>query len=351
MTALTSIYRKARGNWFLFRNASEMTPQGEAVSTIEIDIQQFCYARYFYSFVKFLDIEGHAVILRARPETVDLINRSQYANTVLSERLVALAKASIGGRWLIADQGGGITLEPYDFIPSEDPSVVDIPMAQHPAMYSHGYWNQQVIPSSPQASILFLGNSSSELYSRITTDGLFDVIDRVRLREVLHRLPACRAAKAGIKCGVQVPGIQMIDSVVSQVAMEDFRQVVSGFGFFLCAPGVFMPLCHNLVEAMSVGTVPIIQKAYADLMVPPLTDGLNAVVFNDEAQLLERVDKILQMPASRIGELREGVRDYYENHLTPRAVVGKVLAPGVRKIRMLAGDHSLRLLRRAVHHA
>jgi len=351
MSRLTSVYRKARGAWFLLRNNAELARQADASLAIDIDIRRYLYARYFYSFVKFLRLEGHSVALRARPETVHLINRSQYANAVLSERLVSIGEASSGGRWLIADQGGQINLEPFDFKPSGDPSVVDIPMAQHPAMYSNGYWNQQVIPSPPKATILFLGNSSLDLYSRISVDGLFDVIDRVKLREIMQQIRVNTVADTGTKFGAEGPAIQMLDSSVSQVAMEDFRQVVSGFGFFLCAPGVFMPLCHNLVEAMSVGTVPVIQKAYSDLMVPPLTDGLNAVVFNDETHLLERVDEILNMPVTRVGELRDGVRGYYESHLTPRAVVAKVLSPGVRKIRMLAGDHSLDLLRRAHHHS
>jgi hypothetical protein len=50
-----------------------------------------------------------------------------------------------------------------------------------------------------------------------------------------------------------------------------------------------MPLCHNVIEAMSVGTIPIIQKEYAALY-PNLTDNENAVIFND----LEHLDSILK---------------------------------------------------------
>jgi hypothetical protein len=351
MSPFASAYRKARGTWFLFRNGSEELRQAGDGLVVDIDIHKYRYARYFYSFVKFLRLEGHTVALRARPETIHLINRSQYANGVLEERLVSLGGAAGSHRLCISDRGGQITLEPYDFIPSQDPSAVDIPMAQHPAMYAYGYWNQPVMPPAPEPTILFLGNSSSALYSRITKDGLFDVIDRVSLNRILRSMPVCHTAEPGRVMGPNAPGIQMIDSADSYVAMKDFRQVVAGYGFFLCSPGVFMPLCHNLVEAMSVGTIPIVQRAYADLMVPPLTGGENAVVFNDETDLLQQVHGVLQMPASRIMSLREGVLKYYEGHLTPRAVVAKVLAPGVRKIRMLAGDHSLSLLRKARQHA
>lgn len=346
MDALSNAYRMAQGSMIGLRYCMNAGGGGQPMPPdIVLDIRHFVYARYFFSFVKFLDIEGMTVGMRFRPETLHRLKRSQYANMVLSERLVSLVGAS-REEPLIGDKAGRIRIEPFDFLPSRDPDVLDIPMAQHPLMYARGLWNQPTHPPHSRPTILFIGNSDAEAYSRITREGLFDVVGRPRLQEVLKADGCVRMVTDECELASMEAGrVIVADTSTCCIPMESFRQTLSTFGFFLCAPGAVMPLCHNLIEAMSVGTIPLIQRSYAELLNPALEHGRNAIIFEGESDVTDRVREISRMPSTEIAAMKQRVLDYYDGNLTPRAVVGKVLRKGLKTIRMLAGEKSLELLR------
>ena len=84
--------------------------------------------------------------------------------------------------------------------------------------------------------------------------------------------------------------------------------------FFVAPPGFRMPLCHNLIEAMSVGTVPIL--SYGDWLHPPLRNGVDSLRFETLDELQAVVQMALEMSEDDIRTLREGVAAYYEDHLS-----------------------------------
>lgn len=346
MQLLARTFKTARGSMIGLRYGMAARDRDPACERrVTLDIRRFQYARYFYSFVKFLAMEGVAVDLRFRPETLHALSRAQYGNMVLSERLVRLGRGRPGDR-ILGETSGDATFGPFDFVPSRDPAVYDVPMAQHPLMYARGLWNQPVVSGEPRPAVLFIGNSQPGTYGKIESDGVFDVIGRVRLWELLRRSGLSREPAAGDGLSNAAPGtVTLVDSSAHPIPMERFRQTVAGFGFFLCAPGVFMPLCHNLVEAMSAGAVPVIQRSYAGLLQPVLEHGRNAIVFDGEEDLVARVGEALAMDPAALDAMKREVLAYHEEHLSPRAVVSRVLDPAVRSIRMLAGERSVALLR------
>jgi hypothetical protein len=345
MHILARSYKKACGTLSGIRYQRGSTPVNSDVPVrVTLDISRYVYARYFFSFVKFLALEGMGVDLRLRPETIYDISRAQYGSRVLSERLVTLTNFSRRGR-MIGDRRAEVGFGPYDFEPSRDPAIYDVPMAQHPLMYAKGLWNQPVQAGMPCAAILFVGNYEPGIYTRIESEGLFDVIGRIRLREILCGSGLAREASPADFGKIAEGFVTLVDSARCPVQIEDFRQLVSSFGFFLCAPGAFMPLCHNLIEAMSVGTIPLIQRSYAELLQPALEQGKNAIVFENEEDLTPCVKAALQMSPEEIGSMKRRVLHYYEQNLAPQAVVARVMAPEVRRIRMLAGEFSLAMLR------
>jgi hypothetical protein len=343
---LASTYKTARGSLVGLRYRLGPPPAMAAAGPrVTLDLRRFHYSRYFYSFVKCLAIEGVGVDLRFRPQTMHALSRAQYGNMVLAERLVSLVASRGRGPW-IGDSPGGVGFGTFDFQVSRDPAVYDVPMAQHPLMYARGLWNRPVETGEPRPAVLFIGNSEPGTYSKIDHDGVFDVIGRIRLRELLAKSGLGRDLAAGDDLAAGTAGrVTLVDSSQRPIPMEDFRQTVAGFGFFLCAPGVFMPLCHNLIEAMSVGTIPLIQRSYAALLEPVLEHGRNAIVFDGEADLVERVGEALAMDPDRIGGMKRRVLDYYDAHLSPRAVAQRILRPDLRQVRMLAGERSVNLLR------
>jgi hypothetical protein len=93
---------------------------------------------------------------------------------------------------------------------------------------------------------------------------------------------------------------------------------------FIAAPGVSYPVCHNIIEAMAVGTVPLTE--YPEQFDPPLSDGENCLVYRGEDGLASRAREIVQAPAESLAALSRGAVEYYDRHLSPTGFVGRIEA-------------------------
>jgi hypothetical protein len=91
---------------------------------------------------------------------------------------------------------------------------------------------------------------------------------------------------------------------------------------YLCLPGRCLITCHNVYEAMSVGTIPILQ--YKNWFNPPLEDGLNCFSFQDEHDIVSVIREVLNTPKVKIEEMRKNVTDYYENHLSEQSLIRRI---------------------------
>lgn len=105
--------------------------------------------------------------------------------------------------------------------------------------------------------------------------------------------------------------------VAGRIADEKWLNLLSSADFLLACPGVFQPLCHNLIEAMSVGVIPILE--HPEFMNPPLEDGINALVFNGETELINKIKEAINMPGSKIKYIQKCVISYYESNLSDKA--------------------------------
>ena len=66
---------------------------------------------------------------------------------------------------------------------------------------------------------------------------------------------------------------------------------------------------------MAVGTIPIIN--YPEWFRPSLRHLDNCIAFDDEADLIAKVDLALRMSPEDIDRMRRNAIDYYEKHLDP----------------------------------
>lgn len=103
--------------------------------------------------------------------------------------------------------------------------------------------------------------------------------------------------------------------------------------FFLCPPGICMPMCHNAVEAMAVGAIPII--SYPEWFNPGLSHLENCLVFGDKDDLEAQVRRALSMEKKEILAMRARVIDYYETHLKPSLFVDRVLSTPEERLAVL----------------
>lgn len=107
------------------------------------------------------------------------------------------------------------------------------------------------------------------------------------------------------------------------LSMLNYIEVMSRSDFFICPPGLEIPHCHNLIELMSVGTIPITN--YHLYMRPLLTPDANCLAFSTLEELEIAVGRALSMDAAEIHRLREGVISYYDDHLEPARFAKKLM--------------------------
>lgn len=88
--------------------------------------------------------------------------------------------------------------------------------------------------------------------------------------------------------------------------------------FFLALPGAHMPMCHNVIESMAVGTIPIL--SYDNYFSPALEHGKNCLIYRDLEDLSASIKMASQMDSETIRQMRAAVIEYYERFLNPSKV-------------------------------
>lgn len=92
--------------------------------------------------------------------------------------------------------------------------------------------------------------------------------------------------------------------------------------FFLCLPGSHMLMCHNVIEAMAIGCIPIL--CYRDWFVPALAEGITCLSYATVEDLDLAIDRALSMSAEEVVKLRRSVLEYYRSTLDPKRVSARL---------------------------
>lgn len=102
--------------------------------------------------------------------------------------------------------------------------------------------------------------------------------------------------------------------------------------FFLCLPGSHMPMCHNAIEAMMSGAIPIL--AYDTWFSPHLREGTECLTYRDLAGLRPAIERALSMKEESVREMRRRVRDYYHKYLDLPQVARRIFGPANSRRRL-----------------
>jgi len=125
----------------------------------------------------------------------------------------------------------------------------------------------------------------------------------------------------------------ILDTSKLRIRDSDWLSVLGKADFFLAPPGIVMPMCHNSVEALAVGTIPIIN--YPEWFDPGLEHMHNCVVFDDKQDLIAKLNSVFAMDASTIASMRDRAVAYYDSHLSNRSFTAAIEARRERKIDVL----------------
>lgn len=121
-----------------------------------------------------------------------------------------------------------------------------------------------------------------------------------------------------------VQGAVLAYSEQCKIPLDQWLPAMARSRYFLACPGVRYPMSHNAVEALAVGSVPIIE--YPEDFYPSLQDGVNCLTFSGEHGLKEAIVRANSMSDGDWQRLSDNAIAYYEDHQSPVAVVDNLLA-------------------------
>lgn len=325
-------------------------PSGERPQA-HFDVSDPRLERYFYCLVKFFDIAGYRVSLRFRPGL--LLNLRNYADLLYNiEGLKIAFTAPKGSEILLTDrkeligQANTVFINPDYLNPSKAESGFAFPYSMHPLVYERGI-DESIgeLRKGRRPLRIFFYFANLENYEKNDMRDLFGKLNRKEVGEtVLAMLGAApieviSTSEELDKIDAGETSFAVVDNV--RIQFEDWLPTLAKADFFIAAPGVLMPYCHNLIEAMAVGTIPITE--YPEMWSPPLTDGVNCIAYSGSSGLQEKIREVLAMDDERISEMRRAVFEYYDKWFEPRAAVARLMErlDSTDRIYLLAGHLSV----------
>ena len=169
-----------------------------------------------------------------------------------------------------------------------------------------------------KVKIGFAGQINHPSYSQINRH-FPDLINRNRIFEILFKNFKERITDKYEKCNNK---IFISDSNVNSIPHKDWPLTLATFKFFIAPPGFEMPFCHNVIEAMACGVIPILQ--YDNYFVPQLKTNINCLTYKSEEDLINTINFALKMDTVEIERLRNNVLDFYSKYLSPISFIKKI---------------------------
>lgn len=319
---------------------------------INIRIGENHASRNIYFFIKALNTSTQKIFACSDMTFIRRLLKDYYASFLLTEGLVKFrVKPSAACRTfgILPESDVKISYNYFSLLLQGLPIPSDhyhVPIGMHPLQYYLKLdKNEYTLPR--KRALFFSGNLKPKFYSRFDSPGLFNMPGRLTLFEALKVAPLPLVLNPEVqKLTTQNWDGQVIicDSDCCKVPHEDWRRILAGMNFFLCFPGQVIPFCHNIYEAMSVGTIPILHKNYAALFSPPLLDGKHCYTFTDAQHFIEVCQKCLALPDEQLAPMQNNVLEYYLKHLTLEAVGKKVMDAKLRVIYLQGEQYSLQIL-------
>ncbi|WP_340063811.1 hypothetical protein [Ascidiimonas aurantiaca] len=222
-----------------------------------------------------------------------------------------------------------------------------MPYMMHPVMYHKGYYKEVVKyrENPSRMKILFAGNVDKKEYSRKILKERFNKTHRFEIISSLLKTGKKDEIELVTKKEQLIPTenkhdrLFIVRSSDYKIPFEQWLEVLSRAVFFLACSGSKMPMCHNVVEAMSVGTIPILE--YPEFFSPPLEHKKNCIVYSGVDDLHEKIHEVLHMPSSEIIEMKANAIAYYEKWLTPETWVEQLVNKPFKNITLIMNAHLL----------
>lgn len=300
---------------------------------VQADKVSFDHGRHFHSLAAQLIELGHAVAIVDRPGTAYDLARESHGAALLACPAVQLVKPSVlppEGSYVFTDamlsdhpqiiirleigatRVTGAMVCPYPVDPGLRPQMTPMQLAR-------GRKQRQ------RSRLLYFENPKQP---RVHTAGsLRD--SQCSASDLLGHLQStwgrsCHSLEETVQPADSMrKPITFGDARRSPVAASQWLETLSRFDFYVGCPGDSHSMNHRVIEAMSVGTVPILEHAHC--FTPGLVDGHNAIVFSGLGGFERAISRVLDMDEKSVRQLRRNVIEYYDAHLQTEPFIRRLL--------------------------
>lgn len=215
----------------------------------------------------------------------------------------------------------------YDFdkVPlTLKPNQFYLPILVHPNLLGFITPDRLTPESGRKMLAFFAGNMDPEMYDQPHFRTKFGIDNRVEILNCLMEKEFSQAAEKPaslaefmdhLNRGLYADKIVLVDTKKFQIPQVSWLSILGQCRYFIAPPGYSQPFCHNIVEAMSMGCVPI--TGYGHYFRPPLSSGKNALLFGnlEELRVLVR-DVVNQKGSDSWTLLSEAAFNYQKEHLS-----------------------------------
>lgn len=323
--------------WYLVNTWLWLRQRSERRATkgplVLVDIRQNVWHRYLHILILFLRDGGYSVHIRHRFRFIgswasnDLFRRSSFFNLVLRPDPADTYHLILTDR-PIKEPHMLLTADYFDLAGVQRQGL-RLPMAMADTFYVQGLHARSTADAAQerQRCLFFFGNMDRTAYDRPEPRSVFGCFTRTELLDLLRTDHSDRVFEPETLAEVENRGLRDIVLLGRQreyIPPARLLDELSRYDLFLAPSGVVMPLCHNVVEAMAAGCIPVLQ--YPHLMEPPLEHGVNCLAFKNANELNDILEHIPLVSAMEIIAMRKRVLAYYQDHLSPQAVIGRMNA-------------------------
>ncbi len=325
---------------------------------IYIDVSGIALNRYLYNFLKFFQINNYTVYLPKNKNIITQLCQDkgefEYASWLLKERFVKFDEPPNSPQVLkISKEQLSNDYFSSFFINKLEKETYHVPMSEYPTLYHKYDWRKEFsIEMKRKRSVFMIGNINKKYYDNIAKEKVFNILSRRAIADFIFKqkyyinINSIIELERYIESEIDKKVILIDTSVNFKIGGEKLKIILQGFDFYFAAPGIIIPQSHNIIEAMSVGNIPILHKTYANLFRPVLQNNINCLIYETIDEMNNTINKIFDLPDEKILNLRKNVSEYYIKNLTPEAVVTKIENNNYIKIFLQAEGISLNYLKK-----
>lgn len=314
--------------WFYILTSLFRKP---SLNSIYIDTTDLIINRYFANFCNYFFSEGFTVYLSAQEELIYELSKSKgefkYANALLLNNKL---KFTFSPSKLKTDLQFINLKNNFTINNLENKKFFYCPIGKYPPSYLSDVRDIK-INVRRNKSIFIIGNFNPSSYGRIklgenwnNISNRIEIYFNMQRSKYFHKIENRLELEKFIASKVEKKCIIINTENQFKLNYDNYLNTLVKFDFFLAVPGINIPFCHNLFEAMELGCIPLIQKGYAELFNPGLRNGINAIVFDNLIDLSKQMEFIFELNSMEILRMRHEVLSYYNKNLSPNAIREKL---------------------------